>query len=101
MVCIGGALACNGSGRGVRFARVTEEDRACARRERPQNRAGGFQHGMPAVRLEHDARVEIAPVVDECRAVAAKSRAGASWYSSVRRVVGQTVKISLIFKLRI
>ena len=85
----------------VQALRALQKRMARSRRERPQNGAGSFQDGMPAVRLEHDARVEIAPVVDECRAVAAKSRAGASWYSSVRRVVGQTVKISLIFKLRI
>ena len=71
----------------MRFARVTEEDRACARRERSQNRAGGFQHGMPAARVEHDARVEIAAVVDERWTVAAKKAcAGASprRHSSVR-----------------
>src|SRR5262249_38960030 len=48
------------------------------RQERPQNGAGSFQDGMPAVRLEHDARVEIAAVVDERWAVAAKSCARAS-----------------------
>src|SRR5262245_39511939 len=86
VVSIGGALACNWSGRDVRFARVTEEDRACARRERFQNRAGGFQHGMPAVRVEHDARVEIAAVVDERWTVAANEAcAGAHGAPSASR----------------
>src|SRR5262249_42775985 len=73
------------SGRLPLLARVAEKDRASARG--PRTARGGFQDGMPAVRLAHDARVEIAAVVDERWTVAAKKPcAGASprWHSSVR-----------------
>lgn len=75
---VGGALAYNGSGRSAGFASVAEEDRPFARPERAQNGAGGFQDGVPAVRPEHDVRVQIAAIVDERRTVAAHMCVGAS-----------------------